>query len=41
MKNITFHDSFSPANATDSITYDNGSFQIYWLERFPTDKEAV
>ena len=25
MKDITFHDSFSPTGATDSVTYDNGS----------------
>ena len=30
MKNITFHDTFSPTGATDSITYDNGSFRISW-----------
>ncbi len=24
MKNIAFHDSFSPTGATDSVTYDNG-----------------
>jgi len=32
IKNITFHDSFSPACATDSVTYDNGSFPIPFVE---------
>jgi hypothetical protein len=32
MKDITFHDSFSPTGATDSVTYDNGSFLILWVE---------
>ena len=32
MKNITFHDSFTPTGATDSATYDNGSFQILLVE---------
>ena len=26
MKNITFHDSFSPTDATDSVIYDKGMF---------------
>ena len=29
MKNITFHDSFSPTGATDSITFESGSFPIF------------
>ena len=32
MKNITYHDSFSPAGAEDSVKYDNGSFPIFWVE---------
>jgi len=32
MKDITFHDSFSPTGATDSVKYDNGSFPIFWVE---------
>ena len=32
MKNITFHESFSPTDATDSVTYDNGSFPIFGLK---------
>jgi hypothetical protein len=32
MKDITFHDSFSPTGATDSVTYDNGSFPIFYVE---------
>ena len=26
MKNITFHDSFTPTDATDSVIYDKGLF---------------
>ena len=39
MKNITFHESFSPTGATDSITYDNGLFPIFGetLVRFLID----
>jgi len=41
MKDITFHDSFSPTGATDSITYDNGSFLIFQIDSgFPADKRA-
>ena len=29
MKNITFHDSFSPTGATDSVTYESGLFPIF------------
>ena len=32
MKDITFHDSFSPTDATDSVTYDNGSFPTFLVE---------
>jgi len=32
MKDIVFHDSFSPTGATDSVTYHNGSFPILWVE---------
>jgi hypothetical protein len=28
MKNITFHNSFTPTDATDSATYDHGSYLI-------------
>ena len=37
MKAITFHDSFSPTGATDSVTYENGSFPIFGETRFPTN----
>jgi len=29
MKDITFHDSFSPTDATDSVAYDSGLFPIF------------
>ena len=32
MKDITFHDSFSPTGATDSVTYDNGSSTCLGVE---------
>ena len=28
MKDINFHDSFTPTGATDSIAYDNGMLPI-------------
>ena len=28
MKNITFHESFTPKGATDSVTYDDGLYII-------------
>ena len=41
MKDITFHDSFSPTGATDSVTYDNGSFPTFSIESptFPLTRE--
>jgi len=29
MKDITFHNSFSPADATEPVAYDNGLFPIF------------
>ena len=41
MKNITFHDSFSPTGATDSVTYDNGVFPNFWVnDRLPADQDV-
>jgi len=41
MKDITFHDSFSPTGATDSVTYDNGSSLILLVDNpvFPLIRE--
>jgi len=41
MKDITFHDSFSPTGATDSVTYDSGLFAILSIESpiFPLTRE--
>jgi len=42
MKDITFHDSFSPTGATDSVTYENGSFPIFALKPlFPLTSKRV
>jgi len=42
MKDITFHDSFSPTGATDSVTYDNGSFPVFSVESgFPADEKVA
>jgi len=32
MKNITFHDSFTPTGAAYSVKYDNGPSLIFWVE---------
>ena len=42
MKEIIFHDSFSPTGATDSVTYDNGSFQSLGRKsEFAADGKAM
>jgi len=40
MKEITFHDSFSPTGATDSVTYDNGLFPVLGEARYIADSGA-
>jgi hypothetical protein len=37
LKNITFHDSFHPTDAEDSVSYNNGLFSIACKTPFPTD----
>ena len=37
MKGITFHDSFSPTDATDSVEYNNGLSQVLGEARFLAD----
>ena len=41
MKDITFHDSFSPTGATDSVTYDSGLSPILLVDSpiFPLTRE--
>lgn len=42
MKNITFHDSFSPTGATDSVTYTNVftfGAGVQWFEAYAAAKE--
>jgi hypothetical protein len=42
VKNITFHDSFTPTDATDSVTYENGLFFTFWWNLdFPLIRTCV
>ena len=41
MKNITFHDSFSPTGATDSVKYESGLFPLLSKLSLPADEKPA